>query len=165
MQKHLSQTESLNPPGLGIRNEPIFEQVQRGWDIECLLLTIFRGALFLSVLLTGCSAGTQEDGLSTEVPKFMEVTSMSKFDQKLKAQIEAANATSHQTEIPVILHFKKGADFKKLEKLGFKLNRIISLESGLASGTIIPYPVQGMEDEETVEFLEPDQEATILPAQ
>lgn len=84
---------------------------------------------------------------------------MSKFDQKLQTQIEEANATSNQTEIPVILHFKKGANFKNLENRGFKLERVISQEIGLASGTITPAAAQGMEDEEEVEFLEPDHEA------
>lgn len=128
-------------------------------------MTIFLQILFVSVLLTGCSAGGKGNSLSTDVPKLKEVISMGKLDEKLKARIEAATATSDQTEIPVILHFKKGADLKKIEKKGFKLNRILSSESGLASGTIIPTSTQGIEDEEAVEFLEPDQEATILPTQ
>ena len=92
---------------------------------------------------------------------------MSKFDQKLQTQIEEAKATSNQAVIPVILHFKKGADLKKLESRGFKLKRIISLDSGLASGTIEPTSaaVQGMEEEKAVEFIEPDHEARILPTQ
>lgn len=90
---------------------------------------------------------------------------MSKFDQKLQTQIEEAKARSNQEEISVILHFKKGTDLKKLESRGFKLERVISLDSGLASGTIIPTSAQGLEEEEAVEFLEPDHEAVILPAQ
>ncbi len=121
------------------------------------------GILLIPIFMSGCSAGAKESYLAKDNPIHMETSKMSKIDQYLKNQIEKARATSQNIEIPVILHFKKGADLKKLENRGFKLERVISQESGLASGTITPNSLEGLEEEETIEFLEADHQADALP--
>lgn len=126
------------------------------------LLLMRLEVLILLFSLFGCSASVNGNGV---VPELMEVSTMSKLDPQLKARLKEVQQKSDQGEIPVILHFKKGADLTKLQDKGFKLEKVISEEIGAASGTLTPESVQSMIEADEVELLELDHEARALSAQ
>ncbi len=78
-----------------------------------------------------------------------------KMSQELLERVQESAATDPESEIPVIVTVKAGADVASLEQQGMKVKRVFSAISA-ASGTIPAQTAQALEGLDEVEKIEYD---------